>query len=249
MKDLLDLVVTAHGGIDRWNQVDRINVKASITGGIWYVKGKPEALKDVIIEADAHRQHLTMDFPGKNKRSIFEPKRVVIADEGGYELQSRDDPARSMLGKTLETPWDDVDVAYFSGEALWTYLTVPFLYTYPGVITEELTPWEENGEKWRRLKITFPEDIVSHNRMAISYFGEDGLLRRHDYTVDVLGGATGANYASDYKNVDGIIFPNTRRIYAYDSAQKKVPEPLLVAIDMGKITFTQQPDTLLRAAG
>jgi hypothetical protein len=108
---------------------------------------------------------------------------------------------------------------------------------------------EENGEKWRRLKITFPEDIVSHNRMAISYFGEDGLLRRHDYTVDVLGGATGANYASDYKNVDGIIFPNTRRIYAYDSAQKKVPEPLLVAIDMGKITFTQQPDTLLRAAG
>ncbi len=52
-------------------------MKASITGGIWYVKGKPDALKDVIIEADAHRQHLTMDFPGKNKRSIFEPNRIV----------------------------------------------------------------------------------------------------------------------------------------------------------------------------
>jgi hypothetical protein len=96
------------------------------------VKGKPEALKDVIIEADAHRQHLTMGFPGKNKRSIFEPKRVVIADEGGHELQGRDDPASSLLGKALETPWDDVDVAYFSGEALWTYLTVPFSIPIPG---------------------------------------------------------------------------------------------------------------------
>jgi hypothetical protein len=249
MNGLLELAVTAHGGIPRWNQINRINVHASITGGIWYVKGKPDALKDVIIEADAHTQHLTMAFPGKNKRSIFEPHRVVIADERGRELQSRDDPASSMKAKTLETPWDDADVAYFSGEALWTYLTVPFLYTYPGVVTEELTPWQENGEKWRRLKVTFPENIVSHNPVAISYFGEDGLLRRHDYTVDVLGGATGANYASNYRNVDGIIFPTTRRVFAYDAAQNKVPDPLLVAIDMGEITFTQPLGTFVRAGG
>jgi hypothetical protein len=25
-------------------------------------------------------------------------------------------------------------------------------------------------------------------------------MRRHDYTVDILGGATGANYALDYKS-------------------------------------------------
>lgn len=249
MKNLLDLAVTAHGGIHRWNQINRIKVNASITGGIWYVKGKPDALKDVIIEANTHKQHLTMDFPGKNKRSIFEPNRVVIQDEHGRELQSRDDPASSMKSKTRENPWDDLDVAYFSGEALWTYLTVPFLYTYPGVVTEELTPWEENGEKWRRLKVTFPEDIVSHNRVAISYFGEDGLLRRHDYTVDVLGGATGANYACNYRNVDGIIFPTTRQVFAYDAAQNKVPDPLLVAISMEEITFTQPLGTSVRVAG
>jgi len=92
MQDLLELAVTAHGGIHRWNQINRIKVNASLTGGIWYAKGKPDALKDVIIEADAHRQHLTKDFPGKNKRSIFEPNRVVIEYEHGGELQSRDDP-------------------------------------------------------------------------------------------------------------------------------------------------------------
>ena len=238
MKDLLEVAVAAHGGMNRWNQISKVKVHASITGAIWFVKGKGDVLKDVVIEAETHKEHLTMDFPRQNKRSIFDPNRIVIETEDGKALQSRNDPKNSFSGHVRETPWDDIHVAYFSGEALWTYLTTPFVYTYPGFNTEELTPWEENGERWRRLKVTFPENIVSHNREAISYFGEDGLLRRHDYTVDILGGATGANYASNYRTVDGIVVPTARRIYAYDGTQNKVPDPLLVAIDMGEIAFS-----------
>jgi hypothetical protein len=93
------------------------------------------------------------------------------------------------------------------------------------------------GETWRRLKVTFPDRIKSHTREQISCFGPDGLIRRHDYTVDILGGATGLNYASDYRDVDGIIFPTKRRIYAYEGDYQLVPEPLLVKIDMGEITL------------
>jgi hypothetical protein len=85
--------------------------------------------------------------------------------------------------------------------------------------------------------VTFPDHIKSHTREQISCFGPDGLLRRHDYTVDILGGATGLNYATDYRDVDGIIIPTTRRIYAWESDYQLVPEPLLVAIDMGEITI------------
>ena len=81
-----------------------------------------------------------------------------------------------------------------------------------------------------------PDYIKSHTREQISCFGPDGLMRRHDYTVDILGGATGLNYASDYRDVDGIIFPTKRRIYAYEGDYQLVPEPLLVKIDMGEIT-------------
>jgi hypothetical protein len=63
------------------------------------------------------------------------------------------------------------------------------------------------------------------------------LWRRHDYTVDILGGATGLNYASDYRVVDGIIVPTERRVYAYEGDYQLVKEPLLVAIDMGEIKF------------
>ena len=55
--------------------------------------------------------------------------------------------------------------------------------------------------------------------------------------MDILGGATGLNYAGDYRNVDGIIVPAKRRVYAYEGDYQLVKEPLLVAIDMGKITL------------
>jgi hypothetical protein len=76
VNDLLESAVAAHGGLDRWNEVKSITVDASITGALWYVKGKGDALKDVRFEVDTTRQLLTMDFVGQDKRSVFEPLRV-----------------------------------------------------------------------------------------------------------------------------------------------------------------------------
>jgi hypothetical protein len=236
MNDLLDSAVAAHGGLDRWNQVAAITVNATIAGALWHVKGKVDALKDVRFEADTKRQRLTMDYVGQDKRSVFEPSRVVIQRRDGTLIDARDEPERLFDGHQLETPWDDIHLAYFSGEALWTYLNIPFLYTWPGFTTEEIAPIEVDGETWRRLKVTFPEHIKSHTRQQISCFGPDGLLRRHDFTIDVIGGATGMLYATDYRDVDGIMIPGVRRGYAWHGDYQLVPEPLLVAIDMGEIT-------------
>jgi hypothetical protein len=56
-------------------------------------------------------------------------------------------------------------------------------------------------------------------------------------------GATGLNYASDYRNVDGIIIPTKRCVYAYEGNYQLVKEPLLVAIDMGEITLVNDART------
>jgi len=235
---LLDLALKAHGGLDRWNKLHSIKVAASITGGIWWVKGKGDFLKNVVLTAETRNQRLTIDFPGQNKRTIFQPNRVVIETADGTLLDSRDNPEQSFAGQQRETPWDEIHVAYFVGEALWTYLNTPFLYTQQGFATEEIPSIQVAGETWRRLKVTFPDRVKSHTREQISCFGPDGLLRRHDYTVDILGGATGLNYASDYRDVDGILFPTKRRVYAYQGDYQRVPEPLLVAIDITEITLT-----------
>ena len=238
MTDLLQAAVDAHGGLSRWNQLKTVKASLSITGAIWQLKGKPDTLKDISIEAELHRERLTTHFNGQGLCTVFEPNRLTIQTESGRLMDSRDDPRSAFRGHTRETPWDDMHVAYFSSYALWNYLTIPFLYTYPGFMTEELAPWQENGEQWRPLKVIVPDSIASHSREQVVYFGPDGLLRRHEYTVDVMGGASGLNYAADYRNVDGIVVPTNRRVYAADANKQKIPEPVLVAIDIRDISFS-----------
>jgi hypothetical protein len=237
MNELLDLAIKAHGGLARWSKVKSVRVAASITGAIWFLKSKADVLKNVVMTIDTGAERVVTDFPGQDKHSIFEPNCVAIQRVNGTLLESRKNPEASFQGQQRETPWDDIHVAYFCGEALWTYLNTPFLYTHEGFETEEVPSIQVEGETWRRLKITFPNFVKSHTREQISCFGPDGLLRRHDYTVDILGGATGLNYASDYRDIDGIIVPAQRRIYAYEGDYQLVKEPLLVGIDMSEITL------------
>src|ERR1700735_1351409 len=170
MTELLTQALKAHGGLDRWNKVKAIKVGASITGAIWFVKGKGDALKNVVLTAETRNERLTVEFSGQDKRAIFEPNRIVIETMNGTLIESRDDPEKSFAGQQRETPWDDIDVAYFAGEALWTYLNAPFLYTHEGFKTEEIAPINVESSTWRRLKVTFPESVKSHTREQISCF-------------------------------------------------------------------------------
>ena len=125
MNSLLKLATEAHGGVDRWNHLKSLKADLSVTGGIWYVKGRPDVLKDIRIECPLHQERLTTHFVGQNKRFVFTPHQVSVADEQGHLVESRDDPRRAFEGQSYETPWDDLHIAYFDSYALWTYLTIP----------------------------------------------------------------------------------------------------------------------------
>jgi hypothetical protein len=45
MIDLLRTAIDAHGGLQRWSRIGEIRVAASITGAIWFVKGRGDVLK------------------------------------------------------------------------------------------------------------------------------------------------------------------------------------------------------------
>lgn len=239
MSDLLSFAVEAHGGLDRWNAFTKLRAEVSIAGAIWDFKQQTGLLLDKVFEIKTHAEHLTITpFLKPDQRSVFVPGKLTVETLAGEIVETRHDPEAAFVGQAFADPWDPLQAAFFSSEALWTYLTSPFLYTYPGFETEEIEPWHENGEEWRRLKVTFPDHIVSHTKTQITHFGPDGLMRRHDYTVDILNGNSGANYTSDYREFQGIKMPTTRRIYAYDDALRKVPEPLLVTLDFGALTFS-----------
>jgi hypothetical protein len=237
MTPLLQIALDAHGGLRRWVEVRTIVVSASITGAIWEIKGQANYLDNIVMRVDTQQQRIVTDFPTQDKRLTYEPERLTLEMPKGRVSQERNNPEASFTGQSRETPWDPLHVAYFQGEALWTYLNSPFLYAQPGFVTEEIHPIEVEGGQWRRLKVIFPDHIKTHTKEQISCFGPDGLLRRHDYTVDILGGATGLNYAYDYQDIDGLQFFTKRRVYAYEGDYVLVPEPLLVDIAVSRITL------------
>lgn len=239
MNDLLAFAIDAHGGMDRWNAMQRLRAEMTVDGAIWHVKQVPGLLRNKVFELDTHTQRIAISpFGEAGGRSVFANGRLGFEAPDGTGIEGFDSPVTAFAGHTRETPWQPVHAAYFASEALWTYLTSPFLYSYPGFATREIEPWHEDGETWRRLEVTFPEHIASHTRTQVTHFGADGLMRRHDYTVDILGGATGANYPGDYREVQGLLMPMSRRIFACDDSLQKVPEPLLVSIDIASLTFS-----------
>jgi hypothetical protein len=238
MNELLERAVAAHGGLDRWHSYRSVSLELSVGGVLWELKGQAGLFANATYEADTHTPRATLGrFSAPDRRVQFTPDRLVLETDAGEVIESRDGPRAAFAGHVNETPWDRFHAAYFSGYALWTYLTQPFLYAYPGFVTEEIAPWEENGETWRRLKVIFPDNVASHSREQITYFGADGLMRRHDYAVDVLGGATGAHYIHDYQQVGGLMVAHRRRVYPRGADNQRVPQPALVSIDISHIGF------------
>src|SRR5215831_12949588 len=72
---------------------------------------------------------------------IFVPSRKTIETTDGKIVASRDNPRDAFEGHVTETPWDNLHLVYFTGYAMWTYLTSPFLLKLPNVRREEIEPW------------------------------------------------------------------------------------------------------------
>lgn len=238
MTDLLDELVVAHGGLKRWDELQTVTAHLTQGGAVWALKGQPGVLDDVYITADLHKEresHYPFGAPGR--RSVFTPERVAIETDDGTVLEALDDPRASFAGHVVDTPWTTLQLAYFVGTAMWTYLAQPFAFTMPGFETAELEPWQENGEQWRRLRVTWPDYLATHSTVQTVYVGDDGLIRRQDYQVEIMGGATGAHYMSGYARVAGIMLPTRHRIYGRTPDGRALMDQSLVAIDLSEIEF------------
>jgi hypothetical protein len=131
----------------------------------------------------------------------------------------------------MSTPWDALHRAYFNGEALWTYLTIPFLLAMDGVRVEETEAWREGAETWRVLRAYFPGSIETHSLVQDFFFGEDLMLRRHDYSVNIAGGFGAAQLTSGYVTAHGVRLPTRRRAYTRGPDRRPILDMLLGSRD------------------
>jgi len=207
--DLLALAIDAHGGMTRWDHLSRFRAAVSITGTIWDRIERPGLLTDVVLEGETHVQRLRITpFPSAGHYASWEPTR-----------------------QTLET------VVSFASEASWNNLVSPFLLARPGFVAREIEPWPESREVWRRLSVSFPEDVAAPSRQQTYYFDGDGYLRRLDYVLDVLGGAPAVEFPSDYRDFDGITVPTRRIVHERHPDGSPALGPPWVVADVTRVTF------------
>jgi hypothetical protein len=238
MSELLEVVLQSHGGKDRWDSFQTISAHQSVGGAIWGLKQSEGIVNDAFVTARLHEPWASISpFTGADRRSIFTPERVAIEEADGTVVEELQNPRESFAGHELTTPWSRLQLAYFSGYAMWTYLTEPSHLTMPGVKTEELGTWDGDGETWRRLRVSYPSTIGTHSSEQILYVDAEGLLRRRDYEVEIAGGAPSVHYMSGHKEVAGVIIPTSRVVYVRDPEGHKVPEPVIVSIELDDIQF------------
>jgi hypothetical protein len=239
MTELRDFAIDAHGGLQRWRQFERLAAGLVQGGALWPLKGQAQTLERTTVTVDLRKEWAShAPFGAGHRRSEFQSGRVALEAADGTVLEELLDPRKSFAGHTLQTPWTELQLAYFAGCAMWTYLNTPFLLAWPGVETEEIEPWRTSNGLWRRLAVRFPADIATHSAVQTLYFDAEGLLKRHDYDVEIAGNTPGAHLVGDYVEVSGIRFPTKRRIFARQPDGSFNEEPLVVSIGLSNIRLS-----------
>lgn len=224
---LVEEVLAAHGGANRWKALDAIDAKVSATGMVMALKGQSTALRDIRLHMDCgtQRGHLSGTEPT--------PWRYEI-----NPASLRDD-----LDRLNRWPrpwrWTPHDAGTFAAAALWTYLQLPFHLLDPGVSVERLN--DRRG--LRRLRIRFPQRISTHCPSQTLHIDTDGRIRHHEYTALVVGRwARPIQHVGDYRAVNGISFPSSR-IVVPRAFGRPLPGPRLIHITIGEVRFTPKSDT------
>jgi hypothetical protein len=237
---LLDEVLEAHGGRERWAATRRLTARVRTGGVLPRTRMPGNRFADVRGTVEAHQPRIRIEpFPSDGEVGVFDHGEVRIETDDGEVLDSRADArarfsGRSGLRRNLR--WDALDSIYFAGYANWNYVTTPFLFLREGVEVSEGGRWEEAGERWHRLEVTFPPDLDTHSREQTFYFDRLRFLRRHDYTAEVVGGwARAAHYCSEHVDAGGLVFPTRRRVYPRGPGNRSLGFPTLVSLDLSEL--------------
>jgi hypothetical protein len=243
---LLDEVLEAHGGVERWRLTERIMARVRTGGLLPRTRMPGNRFADVQVTVTPHERRVRFDpFPDPGRVGVFDAGSVRIETGDGEVLASRTAPRRAfsgVAGLRRNLRWDALDSVYFAGYANLNYLATPFLFTLEGAEVREGEPWEESGQRWQRLEVTFPSGLDTHSRRQTFYYDTSRLLRRHDYVAEPVGGwARAAHYCAEHARAGGLVFPTRRWVRPIGPRNRALRRPTLVSLDLSELAVETAP--------
>ncbi len=240
---ILDKVIQAHGSAGRWRELAAVEAIISARGFLFTAKRRPH-LNHVRVRAFTREpRFIFYDFPRAGQTAELKGKNEVRITGPGNQIESsRMQPRAAIRSLRRQLYWDDLDFIYFGGYATWNYLVTPFLFLREGFVFDVLEPLAGIDCPFR-LQATFPDDLPTHCRKQIFHFDRDYLLRRLDYTAEVVGRwAHAAHLCENYQDFEGIRIPTIRRVRPLFSGSRPWPFPTIVAIDIHELRLLADID-------
>jgi hypothetical protein len=232
---LMRRAIHANGGA-RFESAGEVVIRGW-SGGLAWLSKRGRAFGDFEARCSTREQRTELvSYPRKGQRGVFDRSGVRIESSDGAILAERSDPREHFPGGRRLLRWDELDVLYFAGYAIWGYACCPFVFDWPGFETRELDPWNESGERWERLEVTFPEEVDAHSRLQTFYFDERSLLRRIDYDPEVFGKwVHSAHLCEGHRDFDGFVFPTRRRVRSRSRGNRVRRFPNFIRIDVSAV--------------
>jgi len=213
-KAIITEIISAHGGEKIWSSIDWIEAEISAWGFLFKAKHIP-VLKHVTVLASAKKPHfMFVDYPEQGLTGeLIGNEEVRILGVNGEVLQRRLKPRDAFKGLRRIFWWDYLDFIYFGGYATWNYMVTPFIFLRKGFEFNNIRTFNTADGDLLCFDATFPEDLPTHCRTQTFYFDKNRLLRRLDYTAEVVGSwAHAAHFCNEYHEFAGLKIPTRRRV-------------------------------------
>ncbi len=200
-KEEFEKIISAHGGWTAWESLGDFSFDVKkFCGFLLFVKGQNRSFyspKKITINPKTKK----MVFDYGSHRDTYADGKLLL---GSGQVVA---DGQALFSKKVFEQWTPAHSLYFFGYALVNYAGYPFILPQ-----YELQDYQIKKNQ-SYFDIKFPEELRTHSRFQRFYFDERHLLARHDYRARLAGPFVfGAHETQDYKNYNGILMAQTRKV-------------------------------------
>lgn len=219
--------MAAYGGAELWSQYNFIEAEVSASGLAFKLKGR-KAFQHVKLKMEIARPYARLSPIGtdSNITGVLDGTTVRLENEQGQVIAERKEARSFFPGGRRFFRWDDLDMAYFANYAFWNYFTLPVLLSRTDI------QWTETKEG--TLQAVFPDSLPTHSRQQEFIFDtESGLLKQHNYTVDIFGQwAKAANVVLEHQRNEQTVYDALRLVTPRKRNGRARKGPALIKIEV-----------------